>query len=291
MLYIGFYKGLPSDYIIKFKNGKARKKGRGISFFYSKRKTTIIKIPAKTIDAYFVFNEKTKSYQAVTIQGQLTYQVEDFEKLSTLFDLSINTKTKDYASEDIRKLDERIVNAAQMATTASIKDLSLEETLASSKTIAENIFSNLQDDSYLNTIGVKCLSIHITHLAPTPEMGRALEAEYREMLQKKADEAIYSRRAAAVEQERKIKENELNSQIEIGRKRQELVEIEGNNTVKEAEYNSKAREMELAVYKEMDPKVLLSLGLKSLGENAQKIQSINFTPELLSEILKLKGSK
>ena len=44
-------------------------------------------------------------------------------------------------------------------------------------------------------------------------MGKALEAEYREGLQQRADQAIYARRAAAVEQERRIKENELNTQV------------------------------------------------------------------------------
>ncbi len=289
MFYIGFYKGAPSDYIIKFKNGKASKKGKGISFFYSTRKTSIIKIPAQTLDSFFVFNEKSKSYQHVAIQGEVRFRIIDFDKISTLLDYSIFPETGVYNTNDFEKLSQHIVNSAQLAAKQSIKDMELEQVLASSTEISDFILDKLKKDNSIKDMGVEIIGIFITSISPTPETSKALEADYREMLLKKADQAIYSRRAAAVEQERKIKENEMNSQIEIERKKKELVDLEGNNTVKSAEYDTKALQMELDIYKNLGPKVLLAMGIKSLGENVSAIENLNITPELLTEILNLKG--
>jgi regulator of protease activity HflC (stomatin/prohibitin superfamily) len=288
MFYISFYKGSPSDYVIKFKNGKSSKNGRGISFLYSRRKTNIISIPAKTIDAYFAFNEMTKTYQPVTIQGQLTYRITDFDKISKLLDFTINPKTKVYNTNDNEKLTQRIVNAVQMSTKDAIKDLSLEETLSSSALIASKALLSIKDDASIQEAGVEVAGIHISSIKPKPETSNALEADYRETLLKKADEAIYSRRAAAVEQEKFIKENEINSQIEMEKKKKELVNLEGENLVKEAEYTSKAKELEVKSLKELGPSLLLALGFKQMGEKVTNISNLNITPELLTEILDLK---
>jgi len=48
----------------------------------------------------------------------------------------------------------------------------------------------------------------------------------REELLRRADEAIYSRRNAAVEQERAIKENELNTEIAVENKKRQIKEAQ-----------------------------------------------------------------
>src|SRR5262249_30929452 len=56
------------------------------------------------------------------------------------------------------------------------------------------------------------------------ETSKALEAEARERLLREADDAIYARRNNAVEQERKIKENELNTEVAVQAKQREIEE-------------------------------------------------------------------
>ena len=65
--------------------------------------------------------------------------------------------------------------------------------------------------------------------APEPELERALQTPTREQVQQEADRATYARRALAVEQERAIAENELQNQIELARREQQLVEQQGAN--------------------------------------------------------------
>lgn len=287
MLNIGFFKGQPTDYIIKFVNGKIKREGQGLSFFYWKPNTSIAAIPVVTIDTNFIFNEITQTFQEVTIQGQLTYRVSDVKKIALLLDFSISPANAKYSSDPLEKLAKRIINAVQMATREEIQKFSLEDSLRKSENIAKVVLAKIKEDVMLNSIGIECLNIYLTSIKPTPELARALEAEYRESIQKKADEAIYSRRAAAVEQERKIKENELDSDIALEKERKELVELEGNNAIKEAEYQSKALNLGLVPYKEMDPKLLLALGFKALGEKADKISNLTITPDLLSSVLEL----
>lgn len=285
MFYINYFKGEPTDYIFKFSGGRVRKEGVGISFFSFELSTTIIAVPVKTIDAAFIFNEITRNYQAVTVQGQLTYKIKSPHEVSSRLDFSINPHTGRYNSEDPSKLSQRMINAAQIATRSEIQQYSLEDAVKKTDVLSKEILDKIKKDPFLETMSIECLNISLTAVTPTPEISKALEAEYRETLQKKADEAIYSRRAAAVEQEKKIKENELASKIAIEKGRQQLVELNGANTLKEAEFKSRSTELELAPYKNLDPRILLAQGFKTLGENASKIGNLTITPDLLSAIL------
>src|SRR5437764_5651277 len=102
----------------------------------------------------------------------------------------------------------------------------------------------IRKKSLLDAVGVEPLSVYFLTAQPTREVGKALEAEYRETLLRKADEAIYARRAAAVAEERKIKENELNTDIALALQRQQLIDLEGGNAQREADFQGKALELE-----------------------------------------------
>src|SRR5205814_7155120 len=84
-------------------------------------------------------------------------------------------------------------------------------------------------------LGLEVLGLSLLAIKPTPDTARALEAETREQLLKEADEAIYARRNSAVEQERAIKENELNTEIAVENKKRQIREtqMEAERTVQE----------------------------------------------------------
>ena len=140
------------------------------------------------------------------------------------------------------------------------------------------------------------MNVYFTAVRPTPEVAKALEAEYRETLLRKADEAIYARRAAAVEEEGKIKENEQSSEIALEEQRRQLIALQGENTLQEAEYRGKAvelegssraqaLELEMAIYQKMDARTVLALAMKELGENAGQVGNLTITSEILAAIL------
>lgn len=285
MFFITYYKGEPNEYIFKYSGGRVVKEGVGISFFSFDLTSTVISVPVKTIDIPFIFNEMTANYQAVTVQGQFTYRIRSPHEVMSILDFSVDPRTNSYKSEDPAKLAQRIINSLQEATRAEIQQYSLEDAIKKTGALSKAILDKMKGDTFLKSLSIDCLNISITAVTPTPEIAKALEADYRETLQKKADEAIYSRRAAAVEQERKIKENELGSKIALEKGRQQLVELDGANRLREAEFKSKVAELELAPFKDLDPRLLLAQGIKSLGENASKIGNLTITPDLLSAIL------
>ena len=60
-----------------------------------------------------------------------------------------------------------------------------------------------------------------------------MEAATREQILQQQDEAIYKRRNAAIEQERIVKENELNTEIKVAEKKHENEMLQQKNALEE----------------------------------------------------------
>lgn len=244
MFGINFIKFDSMTYVIKFKNGQVAKEGRGLSFFYYSPTTSISAVPIGSNNLPFIFSETTKDYQTVTIQGQITYKIGNPKQLADVLDFTVDENGV-YKKDDTEKLNQTIVNEAQTATSSFIHQLGLKEAIRSAKVIEIKITDGLSDSQAIKLLGIEILSINILAIKATPEMGRALETETRESLQQEADQAIYARRNFAVEQERKIKESELNTEIAIEEKNKQIAEKKAETEVKKAESDLKLREMKV----------------------------------------------
>ncbi len=231
-------------YVIHFKNGTIKREGRGLSFFYFAPNSSIVAIPMSSNDLPFVFNESTHDYQTVTIQGQISYKITDPNTLANILDFTVQDNGQ-YKNNDIEKLNQRIINEAQTATSSYMQGISLKESIRSAKTIEEKIFDGLKSSKAIAMLGIEILGENILAIQAIPEMARALEAETREKLQQEADQAVYERRNFAVEQERKIKESELNTEIAIEEKQKQIAEKKMELDVQKAESQRKLREMQV----------------------------------------------
>lgn len=231
-------------YVIYYKSGKVKKEGRGLSFFYFSLNSSIVAIPMGSNDLPFVFNETTQDYQTVTIQGQITYKIDKPKILADVLDFTVQDNGQ-YKKNDIEKLNQRIINEAQTATSTYIHGITLKEAMRSAKAVEQNILEGLKNSQAINMLGIEVLGANILSIQATPEMARALETETREKLQQEADQAIYERRNFAVEQERKIKESELNTEIAVEEKQKQIAEKKMESEVLKAENERKLREMQL----------------------------------------------
>jgi regulator of protease activity HflC (stomatin/prohibitin superfamily) len=288
MALFGYFKAEPTEYILASVNGQVLRQGAGRAFWYWPHRTSIVLVPIATTDVTFAFNEVTNDFQAVTLQGQFTYRISRPEVISQLLNFTINPRTRRYRSEDPDRLNQRIVNIVQVFTRNELQQLSLEDTLRSSERLARGVMAHIREEQSLVDMGVECLSLFFTSIKATPEMTRALEAEYRESLQKRADQAIYSRRAEAVEQERKIKQNELSTEVDLEQRRQNLVDLQGTNARKQAEFEAEAMRISLTPYAELDPRLLMALAFRGFAENADKIGNLTITSEILEQLLNTK---
>lgn len=231
-------------YVLHFSNGKISKEGRGLSFFYFAPNSSIVAIPMGSNDLPFIFNESTNDYQTVTIQGQISYKINNPKTLADVLDFTV-TDNGQYKKNDIEKLNQRIINEAQTATSSYIHEIKLKDAIRSAKTIEDKILEGLKNSSAISMLGIEILGANILAIQATPEMARALETETREKLQQEADQAIYERRNFAVEQERRIKETELNTEIAVEEKQKQIAEKKMESDVQKAENDRKLREMKL----------------------------------------------
>lgn len=232
-------------YVLHFKNGNIKREGRGLSFFYFAPNSSIAAIPMGSNDLPFIFNESTNDYQTVNIQGQISYKISNPKTLADVLDFTVNDNGQ-YKKNDIEKLNQRIINEAQTATSSFIHEIKLKDAIRSAKSIEERILEGLKSSQAIAMLGIDILGANILGIQATPEMARALETETREKLQQEADQAIYERRNFAVEQERKIKETELNTEIAVEEKQKQIAEKKMESEVQKADNDRKLREMKLA---------------------------------------------
>lgn len=334
MFGIHYLKTAPTQYILHYQNGRLTRAGPGLAFFYYKPISSIAVVPVGSADAPFIFNEIAADYQPVTVQGQLTYRVTHPQLVASLLNYTIGGAPDRYLTDDPDKLPQRLVNLAQVLTRTEISSRPMRSAIGASDEIAAAVLSRLSQSQALHALGVEVLTFSILAIKPSPDMARALEAEAREALLKQADNAIYDRRNAAVEQERRIKENELNTEIAVEDKKRQiretkveadlaveakeqqvreaklsgqitleeerakLVAARAHNAQAEADTQAYAIESSLRPLKDMEPAVLqmlavqsaeprlmVSMALKEIAQNASKIGQLTITPDLLEALM------
>lgn len=231
-------------YVIRYRNGKRIQEGRGLAFWYFAPRSSIVSIPTASQDLPFIFTESTQDFQTITIQGQITYRVSEPQQLADMLDFTVDAN-KSYLSDDPEKLAQRIINEAQTATSAFVHNLELKHSLRHLEQIETQIRQGLLDSHAVKMLGIEILGVHVLAVRPTAEMARALEAETREALQQEADQAVYERRNFAVEQERMIRESELNTEIAVEEKQKQISEKRMETAVVQQENERKIRQMEM----------------------------------------------
>ena len=265
MLGFKFIKFQPSEYVLKYKNGKVVKEGSGLAFYYYVPTTSIVVVPLGSIDEPFIFEGLTFDYQNVTIQGQVTYRIIDQNKVCNLLNYSLNIKGKGYISDDPKKLTQRVINIVKVSTKKHIECLQLRDAIKSTENIAQTMISEIKKSEEVKLLGIEIFGLSILNILPNKETSRALEAQAREQILKMADDAVYERRNASIEQERRVKENELNTEIAIENKKRQIKEtqLETEKAVKQKENELKDENMNFEISLEGKRKELIEKSVEN----------------------------
>jgi regulator of protease activity HflC (stomatin/prohibitin superfamily) len=282
-----FIKVQPTTYLLHYRKGKLVREGAGLSFFYFAPTASLVSVPVASVDMPFMFGEVTSDFQQITIQGQVTYRVSDPKKLSQLLNFTLDAKGFNYISEDPVKFPQRVINRVQVLMRSELQTLSLRNALQASDALVAKVLEGLTLSEDLKSLGVEILGLSILAIKPNPETARALEAEVREQLLREADEAIYSRRNASVNQERTIKENELNTEIAVENKRREIREtqMDAERAVQEKMRMLNEEKMSEKISLEEKNKELVSLAAENMKTEADaKAYSVSTTMKAVSDI-------
>lgn len=285
MFGLRFIKIPPTTHVIQYSGGKIVREGAGISFFYYSPTTSLVAVPVGSTDVPFIFEEQTADYQSVSLQGQITYRIAEPKKLAALMDFTLEPSGRGYASEDPEKLPQRVINLVHVLARAEIEKLPLRQALRASESLVTAIRGQLGASAELSALGLEVLGLSLLAIKPTPETARALEAETREQLLKGADEAIFMRRNAAVEQERSIKENELNTEIAVENKKRQIREtqMDAEKAVQEKQAQLERAQLETNIGLEEERKKLVALAAENArSESDTRAYGISTTMQALS---------
>ncbi len=283
MLGIRFVKTEPTTYLMAYKAGQIVKEGAGMSFLYFAPTTSLVAVPVGSSVQDFIFEHVTSDFQAVTVQGQVSFRVKEPQKLAGMLNFSLKPDGKTYESDDPEKLKDRVIGIVEVLSQKAVKELALKQALLASDSVAESVVAGLRDQAEIQSLGLEILRVSVLAVRPTPETAKALEAEAREAILRRADEAVFSRRNAAVEQERAIRESELDTEVAVELKKRTIREtqMEAEASVQAKKHELRAANMQSDIEVEAKRKEFVAINaenIRTLAEaEAQKIGAITAT--------------
>lgn len=312
-------RGTPTAHVRHLRRGKVVREGTGLSFWFRPLTAVLSEIPVDDRELALLFHARTSDFQDVTVQASVTYRVSDPALAADRIDFSIDPRTGRWTGTPMEQIAGLLTETAQHYALDLLARTSLSDSLISGvSAVRERISDGLTGDSRLAATGLSVIGVRVVAIKPEPEVERALQTPVREQVQQEADRATYERRALAVERERAISENELQNQIELARREEQLVAQRGTNARLKAEEAAAADQIEsaalagreerlgrtraqvaqltgeaeaaaeaarLALYRDLDQATLLGLAAKELAGNLPSIQSLVVTPDLLASLL------
>ena len=313
-----FWRHLRSEstsFVARFRSGQRVSSGRGLSFWFLPYAESIAEAPCDDRDLPFLFHGRTSDFQDVVTQGVITYRFADPLKVCERVDFTVDLRTGLYLKTPLDQVAQTLTQLAQEVAAAYTTETPVREFLSSgTEPVRERLEQGLVGEASLTEAGIEVVAVRVSQVAPSAEIEKALQAPVREAIQQQADEATFQRRALAVEKERAIQENELQTQIELTKRQEALIRQKGQNerlkaveqaeaaaigaraeaerrhleseteaqTIRLVEHARVESEREkMAVYRDFSPAVLLGLAAQEFAGKLQSIEHLSVTPELL----------
>ena len=316
----------PGEYVLQVKDGRTVRQGLGLSVLYSTKRSSLLAVPATALDAQLLLEDLlTADYQSCCVQGTVTFRFRQFDQAAAMLDFAFAERPAEQVqkrAEALKAARTRLEQLSAIALGREISKMDIRTALKSADGLGSMVRQTLAEEPLVRELGVEILGVTLVGVTAKPETRRALEAAAREQILKEQDDAIYLRRNAAIEQERLVRENELDTeirvaekarekkerelatqrfvleqQIELEERSRELVAAEVENADRRARQQADAASALLRAYDAVRPEVLQALSLSGmdargliarafleLGENAQRIGNLNISPDLLQTL-------
>ncbi len=227
---IRYRKFSPNEYVIQVKKGRVVREGPGLAVLYNTMNTALLVVPATAVDAGFVFDDiLTADYQSCCVQGSITYRFREYAQAASILDLAFAerpTQQEQKRREVLDGVSARLSDLAKVALSRAAAEMDIRTALKSGDALVDRLRQALAESEILKELGIEILSATIVGVSARPDTRKALEAAAREQILKEQDDAIYMRRNAAIDQERQVRENELDTEIRVAEKAREKKERE-----------------------------------------------------------------
>jgi len=311
-------RGTPTLHVRHLRRGRLVHEGTGLAFFFRPLSAVLSEVPVDDRELPLLFHARTADFHDLTVQASVTFRVTDPVTACARVDFSIDPGTGRWRGTPLEQLAGLLAETAQQQVLGLIAASPMQRLLADGiEQIRDRILHGLTGDARLAETGIAVIGTRVIALRPEPEIEKALQTPARELLQQEADRATYQRRATAVERERAIAENELQNQIELARREEQLVQQRGANARLQAEEAAGASRIEaeaqavreqrlaearaegiralgearaaaeaalVAAYRDLPDGQLLGMAARDLATHLPSISSLTITPDLLSQL-------
>jgi regulator of protease activity HflC (stomatin/prohibitin superfamily) len=309
----------PTSWVAFFKDGRRRKSERGLAFWFAPLGASIVEVPLDDRELPFLLAGRSADFQAVHVNGVVTFRVREPEQLAARVDFALDTRTGRYKSEPLDKLAVVVKELAQELAASFVARAPLRALLDQGiDVIRDEIQRGLVAAPSLSALGVEIVATRVASVKPTAEMEKALQMPARERIQQEADEATFARRALAVEKERAIAENELANQIALARREEQLIAQRGQNEKKRVTDDAENKRIEweaaaqnikinaeaqaenirvteeaqvhaererMDIYRTLPTATMMALAARELAGKLHTIEHLNLSPDLLGSLL------
>jgi len=240
-LFLRHLRGAPTSWVRHHVKGEVRHEGIGQSFWYRPLNAVLSEVPIDDRELPLLFHARTSDFADVTVQATVTYRISAPDVAAARLDFSVDPELGLWRGQPLDQVATLLAELAQQPALDLLARLPLTKALtAGIAPVREAVSEALEADARLTETGVSVVSARVVAIRPEPDLERALQTPTREAVQEEADRATYARRARAVEQDRAIAENEMQSKIELARREQQLVEQHGANTRRKVELDAEA---------------------------------------------------
>jgi len=145
----------PTIHTLRFRRGTLAAQGRGLAFLFRPAVTGVAEVPVDDRDATFLFHARTSDFQRVTIQGVLTYRVEDPARLADRVDFTVDLRDGTWRKEPLEQVAGLLTQLAQQATLDLVATLDLREAVRISiDRVRSVITTQLVGDDRLADLGL-----------------------------------------------------------------------------------------------------------------------------------------
>jgi regulator of protease activity HflC (stomatin/prohibitin superfamily) len=315
----------PTAHVRALRRGRVVQDGAGLAFWFRPLTAAMSEVPLDDRELPLLFHARTADFQDVTVQASVTYRIVDPTLAAQRIDFAIDTETGMWRANPLEQVAGLLTETAQQHGLDLLARTPLTAALADGiSTVRAQMSNGLTADDRLAETGIAVIGVRVVAIRPEPDVERALQTPAREQVQQDADKATFERRALAVERERAIGENELQTKIELARREEELVARNGANErlrtqeswaadaiateaqarreVQLAQAKAEATRLvgtaegeaeaaRLAGYRDLSEATLLGLAVKELAANLPNIENLVLTPDLLAPLLTRLGAR
>jgi regulator of protease activity HflC (stomatin/prohibitin superfamily) len=322
--FVSHLRGTETFYVRQVRNGRVVREGTGQSFWFRPLSAALSEVPVDDRELPLQFHAQTQDFQDVAVTATVTFRLDPAIATQRV-DFSIHPATGLWRATPLAQIGSILSETTQQYALGVIAASTLTEALTDGvMAVRDAVSAGLAADTRLAETGIGVIGVRVVAVKPEPEVERALQTPTREQLQQQADKATYERRATAVERERAIAENELQNQIELARRQEQLVAQNGLNGRRTAEEDAAAdairstaeaartQRLEAAraegikavgeaeasterarvtAYADVSEAVLMALAIKELAANLPNIEHLTLTPDLLTQVVERIGGR